>query len=123
MSEITVKHKLLKERGKILVRSFRSVQYQNYGIRLYVKGDTDSLRVVKYELHPSFPNPVRTVRQRQGGFPLDIWTWGEFDIEVTFYHKDGTKTHTVYSLEYSDELPAEDSAYVEYKKREGSSRS
>ncbi|HFD12404.1 MAG TPA: hypothetical protein ENJ32_08050, partial [Crenotrichaceae bacterium] len=73
----------------------------------------DTLKKVEYELHPSFYNPLRAVENPKGGFPLDIWTWGEFDITVTFYYKDGSVSDSVFSLAYSDELPASDKAYID----------
>lgn len=111
--KIIVKHKLLKEKGKIKYRRFKDIPDDCYQLRIYVEGDTDTLQRVEYELHPSFHNPLKRVNKRRGGFPLDIWTWGEFDIAVTFVFKDGSTEDTIFSLEYSDELPAEDDAYID----------
>lgn len=110
---LKVKHELVKRRGKILMRKFKDITYECFRLRLFIEGDIDVLEGVEYELHPSFPNPLIMVKKRKGGFPLEIWTWGEFDITVTFYHKDGDITDTVYSIAYSDQLPAEDEAYID----------
>ncbi len=111
--KLTVKHEVMKQRGKILMRRFKDIDYECFKIRLFVEGDIDLLESVEYELHPSFHNPLKKIEQAKGGFPLEIWTWGEFDIEVTFNYKDKHVTGIVYSLEYSDDLPAEDEAYVD----------
>jgi hypothetical protein len=106
-------HELVKRRGKILMRRFKGLSNECFRIRLYVTGNIDALESVEYELHPSFPSPIQRVRTRRGGFPLEIWTWGEFDISVTFYPKVGAATETVYSLSYSNQLPAADEAYLD----------
>ena len=111
--EIKVRHKLLKKNGKILMRHFKGIPDECFNIRIFLEGDIDTLKKVEYELHPSFYNPLRAVENPKGGFPLDIWTWGEFDITVTFYYKDGSVSDSVFSLAYSDELPASDKAYID----------
>ena len=110
---LKVKHELVKRRGKILMRRFKGIPYDCFKIRLFIEGDIDALEEVEYELHPSFPNPLIEVKKRKGGFPLEIWTWGEFGVSVTFYQKDGNITEQVYPLEYSDQLPVEDEAYLD----------
>ncbi|HEY9250834.1 MAG TPA: pYEATS domain-containing protein [Rariglobus sp.] len=42
--------------------------------------DLDRLKAVRYRLHESFPNPVRTVTDRGTNFRLDASGWGEFMI-------------------------------------------
>ena len=95
------------------MRRFKDIPDECYNLRIFVEGDINSLERVEYELHPSFYNPLKRVDKRKGGFPLEIWTWGEFDITVSFYYKDGSVTGTVFSLAYSNELPSEDDAYLD----------
>jgi len=108
-----VKHELVKQRNKILMRRFKDTPYDCFKIRLYIEGDIDELKSVRYELHPSFPRPNQLTTSRSGGFPIEIWTWGEFEINVTFNHKDGIVTETVYHLKYSKELSDKDEDYID----------
>lgn len=110
---LSVRHELRKKQGRIRVRRFHREGSEHFAVRLYVEGDTGDLTAVTYELHPTFREPERTVSDPARGFALDIWTWGEFDVDVTFHSRDGTSSTTVYALKYSDELPAEESAYID----------
>ena len=108
-----VQHELLKRQGKIRFRKFNRNGAEHFNLRLYIKGDTGGLKSVTYELHPTFADRVRKVTNPTGGFRLDIWTWGEFDIDVTFRYRDGSTSSTTYPLEYLSRLPAEESAYID----------
>lgn len=44
---------------------------------------------VEYTLHPSFPDPVRKVTERQTRFALSSNGWGEFNIQVKVVEKQG----------------------------------
>src|SRR5262245_9677986 len=47
--------------------------------------DLERVKSIKYVLHPTFPDPVRVVTDRQSKFKLTALGWGEFSIaaEVT----------------------------------------
>ena len=67
--------------------------------KVWVDGTDDALdqvESVKYLLHPTFPNPIRVVKDRQSKFELSDRGWGEFAItaQVT------TKTGETISLEH-----------------------
>lgn len=111
--EYKVKHEVVKHKGKILFRHFKDLPDECFKIRLYVEGDLRRLERVEYELHPSFDKPLQSVKKSRGGFPIEIWTWGEFDILVTFYFKNGEAQDTVYSLAYSKELPEDEDEYID----------
>lgn len=49
----------------------------------------DSIRAVEYTLHPSFPNPVVLVTNRQTNFALKANGWGEFYIYAKILYRDG----------------------------------
>jgi transcription initiation factor IIF auxiliary subunit len=112
MVDIRVKHELLKRRGKVRSRRFRSDGAEHFKLRLFLEGQLGNVESVEYELHPTFQNPVRKVTQREGGFPLDLWTWGEFEVPVTVRFKDGSVKELVHDLSYSDDLPRNPSAYT-----------
>ncbi|HRJ50273.1 MAG TPA: hypothetical protein PKU91_07055, partial [Phycisphaerales bacterium] len=54
----------------------------------------DEVESVTYTLHPTFNNPVHTVRTRSDSFRLRASGWGEFMIEVEVRMKDGA-VHTM----------------------------
>ncbi len=62
---------------------------------------------MEYTLHPTFPNPVRTVRDRTTKFRLDTRGWGVFTIYVKVVAKDGSAVMLSHALElrYPDGTP------------------
>lgn len=63
----------------------------------YIEGDSDELddvAYVEYHLHPGFPNPIKRVKKRNGGFPLTAKGWGVFELKakVVFREKGRLKT-------------------------------
>jgi transcription initiation factor IIF auxiliary subunit len=60
--------------------------------------ELDHVDYVMYTLHPTFPNPVRTVRDRASKFRLDTAGWGIFRLYAMAAHKDGTRTHLDHEL-------------------------
>jgi transcription initiation factor IIF auxiliary subunit len=51
--------------------------------------ELDQIDHVTYTLHPTFPNPVREIHTRRGGFRLKSSGWGEFTIYIDIARKDG----------------------------------
>jgi len=60
---------------------------------------------VVYTLHPTFPDPVRIVRDRRSGFKLKSAGWGEFDLHLEIVFKDGKVRKRTHSLELADTGP------------------
>ena len=50
----------------------------------------DNIEKVEYVLHPTFPHPVRMVIDRSNLFAMSSSGWGEFEVGVKVYFKDGT---------------------------------
>ena len=48
----------------------------------------DEIEFVEYHLHPSFPNPIRRVMQKQKGFPMQTKGWGIFNLRARVVFKD-----------------------------------
>ena len=112
--DLQVKHELVRRGDKVRFRKFHKGGAEHFNLRISVEGsDLEEVESVEYELHPTFPSPLRTVTKKEDGFPLEIWTWGEFEIPVTFHFKDGTVAETVYNLEYSDQLPTSEEGYID----------
>ena len=69
--------------------------------------ELDGIDHVVYTLHPTFPNPVRTVRERKSNFRLETSGWGAFPIYATAVRKDGAEIELNHylRLEYPDGTP------------------
>lgn len=61
----------------------------------------DQIESVEYLLHPSFPNPLRTKTNKEENFALKSSGWGEFDLRITVFFKNGSRTETSYHLDLS----------------------
>lgn len=68
----------------------------------------DRVESVQYQLHPTFPNPIRIIKDRKSRFALKAMGWGQFVIYITIYLKDGTDIHTEYNLDLRKQWPADD---------------
>jgi hypothetical protein len=60
----------------------------------------DQVDSVKYLLHPTFPNPVRIVNNRQSKFELSDKGWGEFAITAHVSTKAGEKISLEHWIEF-----------------------
>jgi len=69
---------------------------------IWIEGDDDELdRIEKvvYQLHRSFPDPVRTVTQRKSKFKLSAEGWGVFTIYARVQTHDGSACKLSHELE------------------------
>ena len=69
--------------------------------------ELDEVSSVEYTLHPSFPNPVRTMTDRASKFRLDTAGWGSFTVYAKATHRNGSQTLMEHELElrYPDGKP------------------
>lgn len=51
--------------------------------------ELDQVDYVVYTLHPTFPSPVRRITDRENNFRLDSAGWGEFEVFLDIFYKDG----------------------------------
>ncbi|SFM37977.1 pYEATS domain-containing protein [Nitrosomonas communis] len=70
--------------------------------------DLDQIDHVTYTLHPTFPNPVREIHTRKGGFRLESNGWGEFTIYIDIAYKDGKHQQLSHDLRLTSEIDSED---------------
>lgn len=63
------------------------------------EGELDEIKSVEYTLHPSFPNPVRTIVDRPSKFRLKTAGWGVFTIYAKAAHQNGEQTLLEHDLE------------------------
>lgn len=62
-----------------------------------------SIRCVEYTLHPTFPNPVRSVCKAGSGpefFPLPTDGWGTFQIPIKIQFRDGHTQALTHQLHF-----------------------
>jgi transcription initiation factor IIF auxiliary subunit len=92
---------------------------------VYVDGDKevmDHIQSVEYRLHPTFPDPLRTITQKQDRFALFSSGWGGFVIRTRVKLSDGSEETGSYTLDLnwddwprkkpsSFESPAEEEVY------------
>jgi transcription initiation factor IIF auxiliary subunit len=62
-------------------------------------GELEQVDHVEYVLHPTFPNPIRTVNDPEGGFILKTAGWGVFTLKAFVYTKDRKKYKLTHDLE------------------------
>lgn len=98
-------------------------RFDNYSRRVASRGDYDwfewkvfmdepkenlrKVRNVEYQLHETFPDPIRVVEDRDSRFALSSAGWGEFSILVTIHLEDGTEEYTEYHLDLGKPSPPE----------------
>jgi transcription initiation factor IIF auxiliary subunit len=71
--------------------------------------ELDAVDHVVYTLHPSFPNPVRSVKDRATKFRLETAGWGTFTIYAGVVEKAGGEQHLEHELDLrypEDDAPA-----------------
>ena len=70
--------------------------------------ELDKIDQVTYILHPTFPSPVRVIKDRSTQFRLSTAGWGVFLIRATVKHKNGRDTALTHylQLEYPDQAIA-----------------
>ena len=79
-----------------------------YDWKVFVDEDPATLHKidsVTYFLHPTFPEPVRTVSDENNKFALETKGWGEFEIRASIQYKDGTSESTSYHLDLKKGVP------------------
>lgn len=77
---------------------------------IWIDGDENELNKIKfveYTLHPTFPNPVRIIKDRQTKFRLEAAGWGIFTIYAKAVLQNGSKIDMEHELEllYPDGTP------------------
>lgn len=58
----------------------------------------DNIDSVTYRLHRTFPNPVRTIRDRKSKFRLGTSGWGTFTIYIVINLKDESVVELKHNL-------------------------
>lgn len=85
----------------------RYVGNGRYDWTIFLVADEDTLRQVKYvqyTLHPTFPNPIQTIKDKGTGYPFAFKSngWGEFSIGVKVVLKNNSTVSFDYWLRLFD---------------------
>jgi hypothetical protein len=75
--------------------------------------ELDDVEAVTYHLHPTFPDPIRTVTDRTTQFRLQAIGWGTFTINLEIHRRSGR------SLQRSHHLSFESPDAREARRKEG----
>lgn len=63
------------------------------------------IKYVEYELHKTFPDPVRRMKNPRNRFAIETSGWGEFSIPIKVFFKDGKESEFKYHLDLSKKWP------------------
>src|SRR5215216_5304556 len=87
-------------------RHVRTTQdYEIFAWCVFLEGDRNlinSIRMVEYVLHPTFPNPVREISDRTHCFVLQSEAWGTFDIDISVFFENGRIEQTDYRVKLEE---------------------
>lgn len=67
--------------------------------------ELDQVKHVVYTLHPTFIDPVQTVKSRRTNFKLASSGWGEFEIRLDIVGRDGKTSKRTHWLHLADKSP------------------
>jgi hypothetical protein len=85
-----------------IAQSYKYVGNDRWKWSVWLEGDDAELsavEAVEYHLHPTFPNPVREVKDRSTKFRLDSSGWGVFQLNARARRTDGSVVHLTHTLE------------------------
>ncbi|MFX0196032.1 MAG: pYEATS domain-containing protein [Candidatus Hodarchaeota archaeon] len=62
-----------------------------------------AVREIEYRLHPTFPNPIRIVKDKNTRFALFSTGWGEFTVDIEVLFEDGERIEREYFLQLAED--------------------
>jgi transcription initiation factor IIF auxiliary subunit len=86
--------------------------YDWYDWCIFVAEDEETISAIdaiKYTLHPSFPDPIRIVKNRSNCFALFSSGWGGFSLGISVIFNDGSKQETSFFLKLLNNWPRKNS--------------
>lgn len=110
--------------GLRIAQDYRYVGGNQWKWSVWLEGEDaelDQVESVEYHLHPTFPQPVRVVKDRDSMFRLDASGWGVFRLNVSIHLKDGSEIGLAHMLELEYPPDTEVVASVEAPTRSGES--
>ncbi len=79
-------------------------QYDYYDWEVFVDENdsvVEKIDHIIYFLHKTFPNPIRTITDKEKKFLLKSKGWGEFEIGIQVFFTDGQSIQETYWLDLS----------------------
>jgi hypothetical protein len=92
--------------GLRLQNTATKIDSKRYEWTVFVQGPEEAIariRCVRYFLHPTFPNPIQNVCDRQEvlkAFPFTATGWGTFNVRAEIYLKDGSSFDLTHYLKF-----------------------
>lgn len=96
----------------IIAQDYKYLGNDHWKWSAWIEGpakELDKVESVTYNLHPTFPNPVRRVDSRKNNFRLESAGWGVFMLYASVLRKDGS----IERLKHYLELPYPDTKLTE----------
>jgi transcription initiation factor IIF auxiliary subunit len=81
---------------------------EHFSIALKIKDAPETVRRVRYVLHPTYKEPVRSVPARVPQFEEPITSYGDYEIKVEYDDDGETKTMTQLLSKALDETHGKD---------------
>jgi hypothetical protein len=81
-----------------------------YQWRIFIDEPANTLATIEqvdYVLHPTFPEPFQTTRDRASKFALEQTGWGSFNVLVTIHYANGTQSKQTYFIDLNKGWPAD----------------
>ena len=91
---------------KIIQSNEKRENEDRWDWEVHLDGDgeeLDEIEYVEYNLHETFPNPVRRIYDRESGFQLQTSGWGTFTLYIRIHYKNKKRADDYESLELSFE--------------------
>lgn len=79
--------------------------------------ELDQIKEVIYQLHETFPNPIRSVTDRGSKFLLKSVGWGEFLIYITVNYRDGREEKLTHWLRLGERAPVKGDTHSDSAKK------
>jgi transcription initiation factor IIF auxiliary subunit len=79
--------------------------------------ELSEIREIEYTLHPSFPDPVRVIREPMNCFALQSQGWGEFNIRARVMLADDSVVKKTFYLKLEDDAWPRGQRPVEFSSR------
>ena len=102
--EIEINTSSLPEYGEINADNYaRYLNNEVWEWTVFIETDRETLsqiEYVEYILHPTFPEPVQQVFNRDTKFALTAKGWGTFEIKIRVVFKDSTERYLTHVLEF-----------------------
>jgi transcription initiation factor IIF auxiliary subunit len=85
-----------------IAQNYKYVEDDYWNWSAWIEGsdsELDQIESVTYNLHPTFPNPIRTIKSRKNKFLMETAGWGTFTLYAKVKRKNGSTQRLKHELE------------------------